>query len=225
MIRTFPYRAPARLCGLMPFLDFLRERNAAVFSKKRLLFAAALALSVASLGGCMTATPYQPYIPEGGPGTHGGYSEQQLAPDRFIVRFHGNEMAPRERVEGYLLYRAAELTVQQGYDWFVPVTKHTEHDVQTYVHPDPFYSPWYGYPYWRPYWGYYRGGYGWNYWDPWMGGPFWYGGMNVTTVEAFEATAEITMHRGPIPASEPAAMDARAVMAKLGPTIELPKPL
>jgi hypothetical protein len=47
--------------------------------------------------------------------------------------------------------------------------------------------------------------------------------MDVHTVEAFEATAEIVMHKGPIPTDQPSAMDARAVMAKIGPTIELPK--
>jgi hypothetical protein len=189
----------------------------------RLVAVTTIALLAAALAGCMTATPYQPYMPENGPGTHGGYSEQQLSPDRFVVRFHGNEMASRERVEGYLLYRAAELTVQHGYDWFVPVTRHTEHDVQTYVHSDPLYSPWYGYPYWRPYWGYYRGSLGWNYWDPWRGEPFWDSRVDVRTIEAFEASAEIVMHKGAIPADQPSAMEARAVMTKIGPTIELPK--
>ena len=192
------------------------------FNRRRLIAAAAIALSAAALGGCMTATPYQPYIAEGGPGTHGGFSEQQLAPDDFIVRFHGNEMTSRERVEAYLLYRAAELTLQRGYDWFHPVTSHMEHEVTTYTTPS--YHPYYGYDYWRPYWGYYTRGYGWNYWDPWMGGPFWGNYVDVHTVEAFEATAEISMHKGPILASEPKAMDARTVMAQIGPTIELPKP-
>lgn len=191
--------------------------------KFRSLAVAALALSAAALGGCMTATPYQPYIAEGAAGVHGGYSEQQLAPDLFLVRFHGNEMTSRERVEGYLLYRAAELTLQRGFDWFHPVTSHTEHEIQTYTTTDPFYHPYYGYPYWRPYWSYYTHGYGWNYWDPRMGGPFWYNQVDVRTVEAFEATAEISMHKGPILASEPRAMDARTVIAQLGPTIELPK--
>ena len=191
--------------------------------KRRFLAAAALALSLGALGGCMTATPYQPYIPEGGPGTHGGFSEQAVAPDRYIVRFHGNEMTSRERVEGYLLYRAAELTVQHGDDWFMMDDRRMEHEIQTYTVPDPLYHPWYGYPYWRPSWGYYSHG-GWAYWDPWIGGPFWYDRMDVRTVEAFEATAEITMHKGPVPATEPRAMDARAVMARLGPSIELPKP-
>ena len=125
-------------------------------TRNRLAAAATLALAAAALGGCMTATPYQPYVAEGAAGTHGGYSDQQVAPDRYIVKFHGNEMASRDRVEGYMLYRAAELTLQNGYDYFVPIDRHTEHDIQTYVQPDPFYRPWYGggYGYWRPYWGY-----------------------------------------------------------------------
>ncbi|HEU4957615.1 MAG TPA: hypothetical protein VFT40_08310 [Sphingomicrobium sp.] len=185
--------------------------------------AAALALTAIGLSGCMSATPYQPYVAERASGVHGGYSEQQLAPDFFLVRFHGNELASRERVEGYLLYRAAELTLQRGFDWFHPVTSHTEHEIRTYTTSDPLYRPYYGYPYWRPYWGYSTRGYGWNYWDPWMGGAFWYDSIDVHTIEAFEATAEISMHKGPILASEPRAMDARMVMARLGPTIELPK--
>ena len=187
--------------------------------KSRFAGAAALALSLAALGGCMTATPYQPYIPEGGPGTHGGYSDQMIAPDRYVVRFHGNELASRERVEGYLLYRAAELTVNHGYDWFMMDQKGMEHEIHTYA--EQHYSPWWG-GYWRPAWGYYRGSLGWNYWDPWMGGPWWGDTIDYHTVEAFEATAEISMHKG-VPPADPRAMDARAVMARLAPTIELPK--
>jgi hypothetical protein len=56
-----------------------------------------------------------------------------------------------------------------------------------------------------------------------MGGPFWYNHIDVRTVEAFQATAEISMHKGPILTSEPRAMDARTVMSQSSPTIELPK--
>ena len=53
---------------------------------------------------------------------HGAeHVEQQLAADRYIVRFHGNEFTSRERVETYLLYRAAELTLEQGFDGFTIV--------------------------------------------------------------------------------------------------------
>lgn len=184
--------------------------------------AVALALSMAA---CTTATPYQPYRAESAGGVHGGFSEQRLQPDRFLVRFHGNELTSRERVEGYLLYRAAELTLQNGYDWFSIIDRHTEHDVETTVRPDPFYRPWYGSGYgnWHPDWRYYRRGYGWVGWHPGVGDPFWANHVDVTTVESFEATAEIILHKGPKPASEQRGFDARTVLANLGPTIVLPQ--
>lgn len=183
---------------------------------------AALALLV---GACSTATPYQPYRPESASGVHGGFSEQRLRPDRFIVRFHGNDLTSRDRVEGYLLYRAAELTVQNGYEWFSIVERHTEHDVQTYVRPDPLYRPWYGsqYGYWQPYWRYYRRGYGWYDWYPGIGDPFWADRVDVERVESFEANAEVELHKSQAPGSGQHVFDARRVMADLGPTIELPK--
>lgn len=183
-----------------------------------------LALSL-MLAGCTTATPYQPYRAETAGGTHGGYSDQQLAPDRYFVRFHGNELTSRDRVEGYMLYRAAELTLQRGYDWFMIVDRHTEHNTHTYVQPDPFYRPYYGsaYPYWRPYWRYYRPHYGWDVWYPWGGSSFWADRYDLRTVESFEAQAEIMLRKGAIPPSEPRAFDAHKVIADLGPTIERPK--
>ena len=182
-----------------------------------------LALGLTGITGCTTATPYQPYVGEGARGVHGGYSQERLGPDSFRVRFHGNELTSRERVEAYLLYRTAELTLQQGFDWFNTIASHTEHEIRTYASPDPFYRPYWDYPYWRPYWGYYRRGYGWDYWDPWRSGPFWSGRVDIRTVEAFEASAEVRMHKGATPVGEPGAMDARQVMARLGPSIELPK--
>ena len=43
-------------------------------------------------------------------------------------------------------------------------------------------------------------------------------------VTRFEASAEIQMRRGPKPADEPRAFDARSVMATLGPQIQRPAP-
>jgi hypothetical protein len=189
---------------------------------KRNALAAALALVVTA---CTTATPYQPYQPEFTSGVHGGYSEQRLQPDRYLVRFHGNELTSRERVEAYLLYRAAELTVQNGYDWFAIIDRRIEHDVQTIVRPDPFYRPLYGsdYPYWRPYWRYYSRDLGWETWYPGYGDPFWADRVDVSRVESFEALAEVKLGRGPIAGGEQRAFGARQVMARLAPTIELPR--
>jgi hypothetical protein len=145
---------------------------------------------------------------------HGGYSELRLGPDLFQVKFHGNELTARERVETYLLYRAAELTVANGFDSFAIVGRNTEHDVETRVR----HNPW---GYWRPYWRYYRSGYGWDVWYPDSGGPFWADQVDVTTVESFEVEAKIVLGKGAL--TDPAAFDARRVMAEIGPRVELPK--
>lgn len=183
---------------------------------------AACALAAAALAGCTTATPYQPDV--AGQRVSGGYSEQRLGEGRYYVNFAGNTLTSRDRVEGYLLYRAAELTVRDGYDTFVIVDRLTERDVQTYVRPDPFYDPWYGrdYRYWRPHWRYYRGG-AWEVWHPEWGGAFWGDSADLQTIERFEAHAEILMRRGPITAGDERAFDARRVMADLGPMIERPE--
>jgi hypothetical protein len=178
----------------------------------------------AGLAACATPTPYQPNIR--GQATSGGYSEVRLEENRFRVNFAGNSLTSRETVEGYLLFRAAELTVQNGYDWFSILDRQTDRDARTYVEPDPFYNPWYGpsYSYWRPSWRYYGRGYGWRTWDPFFGGPFWANRVDVRTVERFEAAAEIVMGRGQKPADDLRAFDARAVMENLRPRIQYPEP-
>ena len=192
-----------------------------MFASRRVTLgsAGAVALCIAALTGCTTATPYQPYRAGDLSAAHGGYSEQRLGADRFLVRFHGNELTSRERVEGYMLYRAAELTLQNGYDSFEIVERHTEHDVETRVRPDPFYPSWYGstYGWWRPHWRYYYPGTGWGPWSP-----YGYGSVDIQRVESFEAEAEIIMRRG-VSNLGRRVFDARRVIADLGPTIQMPR--
>lgn len=181
---------------------------------------AAAFVSAALLTACATPTPYQPDIP--GQRVAGGFSEERLAADRYRVTFTGNCFTSRERVEGYLLYRAAELTLEEDYDWFTIIDRLTERDQRTYetrIH-DPYWSPAFGY--WRPYWRYYGPRYGWRSWYPGYGDPFWADRVSLRTVEQFTAHAEIAMHRGEIPENEERGFDAREVMANLEPTIERP---
>lgn len=179
---------------------------------KRLILAATAALA---LSACATSTPYQPLAARGA--TTGGYSELRISPDRFRVTFSGNTLTSRETVERYLLYRAAEVTLGEGADWFALTDRHTERDSRTVVTRDPF-----GYDYyWRPTWGY--GGYGrWMTWDPWGPRRFWAEDIDVHQVNRYEASAEIFLGRGPKPAGDPAAFDAREVLKNLGPTIVRP---
>jgi len=182
--------------------------------RRRGLLAPMLLLAVA---GCQTATPYQP-LTRGG-SAPGGYSDSRIAPDRFRVSFQGNSMTSRETVETYLLYRAAQLTTQRGFDWFITAQRNTERRTNTYVDrpfgPGPF-------GYWGPTWRYRSRGFGWRSWDPLWGDPFWDRSVDVRTVDRYEAVAEIVTGRGPKPA-DPRAFDARAVLTTLGPQIRMPQ--
>jgi hypothetical protein len=185
---------------------------------KTLALIAALGAGSLGLAACETATPYQPLA--SGNAVSGGFTDQKLDADHFKVTFSGNSLTARQTVETYLLYRAAELTTQQGADWFEMVDRHTDRDRRTYVDPDPFYGPGYRWGYWRPYWRYYGHGYGWRTWDPFWGDPFW--GDTVQTVERFQAEAEIVMHHGPKPEGSHG-FDAHQVMDNLGPKILRPE--
>jgi hypothetical protein len=187
----------------------------------RLRAAAAPLAALSLLAACATATPYQPLGVRGA--ASGGYSEQRLEENRYRVSFTGNEFTSRQRVENYLLYRAAELTLQAGYDGFTMVTRGTDPHTRTTVSRDPFYGPWGGGPwgYWGPSWRFRGRGFGWRTWDPWIGDPFWADNLDVSTVTSFEASAEIVMFRGRR-ADDPRSFDAHQVVANLGPTVQGP---
>ncbi|KLI63038.1 CC0125/CC1285 family lipoprotein [Aurantiacibacter marinus] len=174
----------------------------------------------AVLAACATPTPYQPDLP--GQRVSGGFSEERLADNRYRVTFTGNCFTSRERVEGYLLYRSAELTLQKQYDWFVIADRLVERDARTFEEYN--YSPYWGsaYGYWRPYWDYYDPRIGWRRWHPGLREPFWADRVTLRTVEQFTAHAEIVMHRGAVPGNEERAFVARQVIADLESTIERP---
>jgi hypothetical protein len=184
--------------------------------------AAALVLA-AGLGACVSPTPYQPIVKSGF--SAGGYSETRIEPNRWRVTFAGNAMTARDTVEGYLLFRAAELTLQNGDDWFSIDDRHTDDKSRTYVLPDPLYRPWYGpgFGYWRPSWRYQGRASAWRAWDPFFGDPFWADRVDVQTIQNFEASAEVLTHKGAKPADDPRAFDAHAVVENLKPKIQRPE--
>ncbi len=176
---------------------------------KRVLIAAASALA---LSACATATPYMPQTP----GNHEGYAEYRVASDRWRVTFAGNSVTSRDTVEMYLLYRAAELTLQNGADWFETVDRSTQRDTRYVGTPDPFWSGSAWGPYWHPSWRFYHRG-GWSRWDP-----MWSHELDVQEISRYEADAEIIIHHGTRPAGEPHAFNAREVIDNLGPRIRHP---
>jgi len=76
---------------------------------------AALAVSGLSLSACATAPTL--YQPAAGPAAV-GYSEYRIEPGRYRVTFRGGPGAPAQQVADYVLRRAADIAIADGYDWF-----------------------------------------------------------------------------------------------------------
>ena len=87
---------------------------------------AVLLLSLTLLG---CATGYKPQ------GQLGGYSETQLAENRFQVLYKGNNYVSRDTANDYLLLRSAEVTLEHGFTHFVMASAQSEEDVQVYNTP------------------------------------------------------------------------------------------
>lgn len=170
----------------------------------RKALAASLFAATAALGACSSGpTPYQPAA-----GYERGYSEQKIENDRYRISFKGNSLTGRETVENYMLYRAAELTLQSGYDTFTVVSRDTDRD-RDVRRTGGYYGSRLSYMYFSP-------RYGWiGAWDP-----FWTP-SRYEEVTRYEAYAEIVMSRGP-KGSDPNAFDARQVSQNLSASIQRP---
>lgn len=154
------------------------------------------------LVGCATnATPYQP-VKNGY-----GYSEQKLEVDRYRISFFGNKRTDADTVTDYVLYRAAEITLDNGYDHFVVIDRSTQGQPQAGGGPNV---------------GIGLGGFR-------FGGSGGFGISVGTSTpvgggsgEAYRATADIQLRKGAKPEDDVQAFDARAVKANLQDRIQRP---
>ncbi|QIE54410.1 hypothetical protein G5B40_02535 [Pikeienuella piscinae] len=156
---------------------------------------------MALLAGCVEPTPYAPA--PSGEREAAGFTETKIEPDRWRVAFAGNSATSREEVEVALLLRAAEVTLGAGGDWFRVVDEATETDTRQ-VGVVTGFGP---YPY-----GYGRRRYG-------AFGYTSFGSIDTREIKSYRATMEILVMEGEKPAGEPAAYDASAVAAALGPRV------
>ncbi|MEM6650539.1 MAG: hypothetical protein AAF603_09845, partial [Pseudomonadota bacterium] len=101
------------------------------------------------LAACATSTPYDAANDQGY-----GFSEQRIEDDRYRIVFKGNSLTRRETVENYLLYRAAEVTVKNGYDHFIVVEDDTERSTTYTQTGNAGFFPYYGFGRPFPYYGY-----------------------------------------------------------------------
>jgi hypothetical protein len=162
---------------------------------------AGIALAAILLAGCATLeTPYQPARE----GRGYGYTDQKLESNRYRVRFVGNDSTDREVVENYLLYRAAELTLQHGYDYFVVADQGTEAQRYHYQSLSGGF-----------------GGWGRYYWGPRMGLGVGYGIVDAAT--EYEGSMEVVMFKGKKKESEVKAFNAAEVKQNLEPEVWRPE--
>ncbi|RVU38754.1 hypothetical protein EOI86_05645 [Hwanghaeella grinnelliae] len=175
------------------------------FGEVRFFFLAGLL----ALAACAHPTPYQ--AEQDGQ----GFSDRAIEDDRFRVTFAGNFLTTRETVEDYLLYRAAEVTLQRGYDYFLIVEKDTERKTTAFTHffDDDYPFSTYGYSRGDPLYDRYFDRFGPSY-------------VLGTTQERhrYTAFAEIQLRRGEKPDGDPNAYDAREVQDRLAPKLVPPAP-
>jgi hypothetical protein len=166
----------------------------APLSGRRLAGAGVLALLLA-LGGCAAnPTPYQP-------ATDGyGFTQQQLEGDRYRVTFAGNSATNLDTVRNYMLYRAAEVTVESGHDYFVVVDQNTQSST-TYrgTGSTPF-------------------GFG-TGWRDGGGIGVGFSSFNAYPIDSYTAWADIVVGNGPKPADNLNAYDAKDVLNRLDPAV------
>jgi len=158
---------------------------------------------LAALSACAHPTPYQA-MDDG----H-GYAAQALEDDRYRVTFAGNSLTPRDTVENYLLYRAAQITLERGHDYFIVVRKDVErstryHSTVAGLGGHHGLHGFHGFGHRRPH------------------GVGFGATVSARPQTRYSAHADIVMRRGETPDDDLRAHDARQVIENLQPAVETP---
>lgn len=199
-----------------------------------------VAASALTLVACATATPYQPASEPGG---FDGFSQQMIENDRARITFGGNSLTKRDTVENYLLYRAAEMAVERGFETFTLQDRDVEANKRVRVTPGAGagfgYDPFFRYSFYRPRFGWSRGyryshfagfnrgigfgrrGFGRRgFFDPYYD-PF-FDDYDVREITKYRATAEVKFGRA-TGIDNPQTFNAREVLKNLSGTITFPE--
>lgn len=192
-----------------------------------------VAASALTLMACATATPYQPASTPGG---YDGFSQQMIENDRARITFGGNSLTQRDTVENYLLYRAAEMAVERGFETFTLQERDIEENKRVRVTQTAGlgYDPYFGYSFYNPRRGWsraypysrfngFRGrrGFGFNgFYDPYYD-PF-FDDIDVREITKYRATSEVKFGRD-VNSTNPQTFKAREVLENLSDAITFPE--
>lgn len=163
------------------------------------------AAALLTLAACTEPTRYAPAV------ERDGYADKPVETNRYQVSFSGNTRTSRDTVETYLLFRAAEVTLAAGKDWFKVATQDTEAETRFRSFSTGFGRTGFG-----PF--FFRSGFRHGF----FGG---FGSVSTRPITRYEAFANILVFDGAKPADDPAAYDARSVVETLGPEIIRPEPV
>ncbi|MCB9072992.1 MAG: hypothetical protein H6623_05180 [Bdellovibrionaceae bacterium] len=159
---------------------------------------------VFGLSGCVTATPYKAATSDSG----AGYRDKKIDEDKYRVVFRGNEETSRETVEIYLLYRAAEVTLENGDNYFLVIEQKTDTHTSYYSTSPVFYGAYGRGSYRYPYYAY---------------GYSWVNAPGMQTLDRYEAIAYITLYKEKPPGNNAELFNAKEVLKNLAPDIHRPQ--
>lgn len=174
--------------------------------------AAGLTFAVLALGACASTPLYKPQTSS----VSSGYSEQQLDENQYRVTFTGKRTTSRGRVEDGLILRAAEVTTAAGYSHFLVDDRDVTREGNSYYR-DPWgdsFGPRFAFSA-----GFGHGRYG--FYDPFF---YRWGFYNDFDNSRYVASADIALLTPEQAANEARAINAKEVIAKLGPEFAPPPP-
>jgi hypothetical protein len=209
--------------------DFRKnKRRAMKHSNKALMVAAVFCASLVSAPVVRAAADLQPATnnqpnstapqaaSEPGPmvpaATPGVYSQVKRGAGHYRLIIKGHNFTSQDAIEKYVLYRAADLTLQQHFQWFTLTESRSKGDIAPVPKRDLaglHYS--FRMQYWRPVWRYkFVNSPSWTTWSPFSNVAFFAHGKDPKTISDFELSADIVMHKGTMD-DNPLAFEADAV--------------
>lgn len=157
------------------------------------------------------------------PADPGVFTAKQSGSNTFKLIVAGSKFTTRSAIEKYLAYRAAQLTLEQGSDWFTLNEDRAKGETAEPVPARDPEGPRYSFrmKYFRPVWRLKSNGSpAWTRWSPFSGAAFV---SDPKTIGGFEVAAEIVLRKAPMDDADPLAFEARALSDLLINQVSPPK--
>ena len=151
--------------------------------------------------------------PEVPPATPGVFTLVKKGANRLHLMVSGHSFTSRDAIEKYLAYRAAKAAASQHAPWFVFVQDRAKGDTIAAPKRDPQ-GPRYSFrmAFFQQTWRYKTASdLKWEKWSPFSTAPFFTDKIGAKAITAYEASADIELHKGHMEDDNPVAFDAGAL--------------